>query len=119
MTDLTEQTLREIELSKRRPASARALACQAHWKLFLDTLESYLRTERGSASRLARYLGVNRQNVHRWFKERHTKIPAWVAVWTNVWFCEQGKICPPGERQTRINFDLPARAGSAVAHKAA
>lgn len=119
MTDLTEQTLEEIATRQRKRPSPRALRRQAHWKRFMDNLEAYLRARRGRASALARYLGVNRQNVHRWFKDRHTAIPAWAAVWTNIWFSKQGEsICPPGERQTPVNLELPLDSGTGDASKA-
>lgn len=69
----------------------------------MNGLETYLRAKRGRASELARHLGVNRQNVHRWFKGRHTNIPGWVCVTTNIWFHSR----PPGERQGIL--ELPER----------
>jgi hypothetical protein len=52
---------------------------------WLDELRTWLKARRGRQSKLARHLGVPRQNVNRWFIERHTAIPAWAAITANIW----------------------------------
>jgi hypothetical protein len=61
---------------------------------FTGDLRQWLGSQRGRASRLARHLGVNRQNVHRWFVSRSGDIdsaPAWAAMTANVWYHQQLK----------------------------
>jgi hypothetical protein len=73
---------------------------QQRWETWLDVFTAYLKAERGRNSTLARALQTNRQNTHRWFLQRHTTIPAWAAVHTNIWYAEQ-TTRPPGVGQTR------------------
>jgi hypothetical protein len=58
---------------------------------WMGAFKTWLQSERGRSSRLARYLGVGRQNVSRWFVVHASgdSVPAWAAVTANVWYHQQ------------------------------
>jgi len=84
---------------------------EQRWIAWLRKLKAHLEEQRGRNSELSRHLGVGRQNTWRWFIAGHTKIPAWAAVATNIWFARQQAAqpslplaaCPPGEGQPAVN----------------
>lgn len=64
----------------------RRRAAYGRWQLELAV---WIGQRRGRASELARWLGVSRQQVSRWFVRptyHWTRIPAWAAVSANVFF---------------------------------
>ncbi len=68
------------------------------WQKWQIRFRAWLLEKRGRQTACAEHLGVRRQNVHRWFVEMHTKIPAWAAVTANVWYASLPKtltIVPP------------------------
>lgn len=68
------------------------------WQKWQVRFRGWLLEKRGRQTACAEFLGVRRQNVHRWFVEMHTKIPAWAAVTANVWFASLPKqltLVPP------------------------
>jgi len=69
----------------------------AEWKLEFRT---YLKAKRGRASRLARYLGVSRQHVSRWFVTGPSEIPAWAAVTANAW---QHRVVTPQADKAHVH----------------
>src|SRR6266851_5549158 len=72
---------------------------EERFKEWLSEFRDFLRGKRGRCSTLARYLFTRRQNVHRWFIECHSQMPAWAAVHANVWFQSvrlvRDDACPP------------------------
>jgi hypothetical protein len=70
-----------------KPASAQNPHVE-RWNRWMLRFRSYLASERGRSSALARHLGVRRQNVSRWFIGRGHSAgpPAWAAVAANVWY---------------------------------
>ena len=84
---------------------------------WLDVLRLYLHAKRGRCSALARHLGTRRQNVQRWFIYRHTAIPAWAAVCTNVWYWSV--VSPQADNSTpaQTTLALDCRSESTSAKK--
>lgn len=52
---------------------------EAAWSADVERFKDLLRAQRGSQAAVGRYLGVNRQTMHRWLRS-HRAMPPFVAV---------------------------------------
>lgn len=70
-----------------------------NFRLWLERVEFWLRSERGRSARLARALKVNRQQIHRWFILNRPKPPGWAAVTANVFYYQN--VSPQADSELR------------------
>ncbi len=67
---------------------------EQRYQQWLVEFRKFLKAKRGRSSELAKFLCCRRQNAHRWFVGLHTAIPAWAAVYANVWYQKAKGLVP-------------------------
>jgi hypothetical protein len=74
--------------------SRNSLAPQQVWITFIERGGAYLRARHGRIASAARYCGVRRQTLWRWFFGPGYHCPAWAVLPLMAWFTEQTGKAP-------------------------